>query len=151
MKKQFINVAIIFALLFICHIPYAQGLSVTKTAIAKINSLYFELFKNKDTAIVNLYTPDACLLAPNAPAICGKAALSKDFVDTYKGGLVLGVKFATKDVYGSGEYVTEEGYWQVFGTDGRVIDKGKYLKLWKKEKDGLKIFRDIFNSNQKSK
>jgi ketosteroid isomerase-like protein len=27
------------------------------------------------------------------------------------------------------------------------MDDGKYVVLWKREKDGWKLYRDIFNSN----
>jgi len=39
---------------------------------------------------------------------------------------------------------------QVFDTNNRVIDDGKYLKLWKKTKQGWKIYRDVFNSDRKA-
>ncbi|MDB5134598.1 MAG: nuclear transport factor 2 family protein [Mucilaginibacter sp.] len=136
--------------LFIGYESNGQSLSAIKKEIRKDNALYFDLFKKSDPAIVNLYTDDACLLPPNAGAICGKAALAKDFKDTYAAGQVKGVKFSTLAVYGDGAlYVTEEGSWQVFGTNDQVIDKGKYLKLWKKTKQGWKIFRDVFNSDHK--
>jgi ketosteroid isomerase-like protein len=128
----------------------AQAGAAIKKEIEKTNTLYFSLFQKKDTAIVNLYTYDACLLPPNTQAICGKAALDKDFKDTYAAGQITGVKFSTTNIYGDGAiYITEEGSWQVFGTNGQVIDTGKYLKLWKKTQQGWKIFRDVFNSNKK--
>jgi len=86
----------------------------------------------------------------NTTAIRGKEALSKDFKDTYNAGSIQGVKFSTTGVFGNGDaYVTEEGTWQVFDSNGQVIDAGKYLKLWKKTNVGWKIFRDVFNSDQK--
>jgi ketosteroid isomerase-like protein len=130
---------------------HAQQLASLKIKLAETNRRYFELFRHKDAHIVDLYTEDACLMSPNAPAICGKAALAKDFADTYAAGQVSGVKFQTQQVYGAGkEYVTEQGTWQVFDANGKVIDDGKYLKLWKKTSAGWKIFRDVFNSDHKS-
>ncbi|MGZ3764874.1 MAG: YybH family protein [Mucilaginibacter sp.] len=136
--------------LFIGHESYGQSLSAIKKEVGNDNALYFDLFKKSDIAIVNLYTNDACLLPPNAPAICGKDALAKDFKETYAAGQVKGVRFSTVAVYGDGRlFVTEEGTWQVFGTNEDVIDSGKYLKLWRKTKHGWKIFRDVFNSDHK--
>jgi len=138
------------ALLFVSYTTNAQSSANIKAAIEKINSRYYELFKNKDMAIVTLYTDDACLMPANTTAIRGKEALSKDFKDTYNAGSIHGVKFSTTDVFGNGDaYVTEEGTWQVFDSNGQVIDAGKYLKLWKKTNVGWKIFRDVFNSDQK--
>ena len=150
MKKHILYTITCLALLFVGNASHSQNASAVKAIIEITNDHYFELFKNKDTAIVGLYTDDASLMPANTPAIRGKAALSKDFKDTYDGGHIQGVKFSTTDVYdNSGVYVTEEGNWQVFGADGKMIDSGKYLKLWKKTARGWKIFRDIFNSDQK--
>ena len=91
-------------------------------------------------------------MSPNMPAIRGKAALTKDFKDTYDAGQIKGVKFSTQNIYGDGSnYITEEGTWQVFDTSGKLLDNGKYLKLWKKTATGWKIFRDVFNSDNKGK
>jgi ketosteroid isomerase-like protein len=128
----------------------SPGVLTAKKAIENTNALYFNLFAKHDGAIVNLYTDDACLLAPNTPPISGKKALKKDFEDTFAAGKVKGVKFQTSNIYGDGkEYVTEEGTWQVFAPSGKLLDDGKYLKLWKITKTGWKIFRDSFNSNHK--
>jgi len=127
-----------------------SGLLTVKKAIEKTNAVYYNLFSKNDAAIINLYTDDACLLAPNAVPICGRKALKKDFEDTFAAGKVKWVKFLTKDVYGDGkEYVTEEGTWQVFEQGGKLLDDGKYLKLWRRTTTGWKIFRDSFNSNHK--
>jgi len=152
MKKNFIILAACVAVLFTAGSCFAQNLSVIKQSITKTNALYFDLFSKKDLAIVNLYAEDGSLMSPNAPAIRGKAALTKDFKDTYDAGQVKGVKFATQNIYGDGSgYITEEGTWQVFDTSGKVLDNGKYLKLWKKTATGWRIFRDAFNSDNKGK
>lgn len=125
-----------------------QDQALFKKDIEKNNALYFELYAKNDDNIVNLYTEDGCLMVPNEPAKCGKAALLKDFRETYAAGKIRGVKFTTLAIYGNGEgLITEDGTWQVLNKQGTVIDDGKYLKLWKRTEDGWKIFKDIFNSN----
>jgi len=47
------------------QITTATDLPGIKKAIENTNALYFNLFAKKDGAIVNLYTDDASLLAPN--------------------------------------------------------------------------------------
>lgn len=130
----------------------SKNLQEAKKAIANANLTYFDLYGKNDGSILSLYTQDACLMPPNAPAICGTEALAKDFKDTYAAGTVKSGKFMTTAIYGDAlEFVTEEGSWQVFGADGQSIDEGKYLKLWKKTKGGWKMFRDAFNSNHSQK
>jgi len=149
MKKNIIILTACLFALFITSNAFAQNLSAIKQSIAKTNALYFELFSKKDLAIVSLYTDDGCLMSPNAPAIRGKAALTKDFTEAYA-SQIKGVKFATQNIYGDGSsYITEEGTWQVFDTSGKLLDNGKYLKLWKKVGNNWKIFRDVFNSDRK--
>ena len=155
MKQKTLTAAIICLCLFLTYkssIAQANnpGLQQIKSSIQKINTLYYELFAKSDASIINLYTDDAILLAPNMLPINGKKALKKDFEDTFVAGKVKGVKFQTGNIYGDGKaYITEEGTWQVFDQSGKVIDDGKYLKLWKLTKAGWKIFRDSFNSNHK--
>jgi len=157
MKPNNLVAAIGFILLFFvfdnCRAQnsVASDLPSIRKAIEKNNAVYFRLFAKNDSAILNLYADDACLLVPNELPICGREALKKDFEDTFAAGRVKGVKFKTTDIYGDGkEYVTEEGTWQVFGAGGKLIDDGKYLKLWKRTKTGWKIFRDLFNSDHKT-
>ena len=130
----------------------SKNLQEAKKAVAAANLIYFDLYGKNDGSILRLYTQDACLMPPNAPAICGIEALAKDFKDTYATGTVKSGKFITTEVYGDAvEFITEEGVWQVFDVTGKSIDQGKYLKLWKKTKDGWKILRDSFNSNHSQK
>ena len=156
MKQNNLITAIVCITLFFVYdncqaqITTTRGLAAVKKAIENVNTLYFNLFEKNDGSIVNLYTEDASLLAPNTPPISGRKALKKDFDDTFAAGKVKGVKFQTSNVYGnSKEYVTEEGTWQVFNLKGKLLDDGKYLKLWRRTKAGWKIFRDLFNSNHK--
>lgn len=151
MKKNCILLALTcVTFLFSSHQSSGQDFTAIKKEIAKDNVLYFDLFIKNDTAIVDLYTVDGKLMPPNTAVVSGRTALIKDFADTYAGGKIKGVRFSTTNVYGDGVlYVTEEGTWQVYDTGNQVIDKGSYLKLWKKTKKGWKIFRDLFNSDQK--
>ena len=157
MKQKFLVSAAICLSLFLGHSNCLAQTSNTavvlqiKKAIENNNALYFNLFAKNDATIVDLYTDDASLLAPNMPAITGKKALKKDFEDTFAAGKVKVVRFKTSNIYGDGrEYITEEGNWQVFDKGGKLLDEGKYLKLWKLTKTGWKIFRDSFNSDRKN-
>jgi ketosteroid isomerase-like protein len=124
-------------------------LEEAKKAIAQSNALYHQSTAKNDSSIfLNSYTEDACVLPPNAPMVCGREALAKFFRAGYNMG-IRGGKFITTNVYGNGiEYVTEEGTGQVFDEQGNVFDDFKYLVIWKKTKDGWKMYRDSFNSNR---
>jgi hypothetical protein len=61
-----------------------------------------------------------------------------------------GIKEFTEETtafYGTEDYVIDEGnYYLVFGKDG-VVDKGKYINIWKKEDGDWKILSNIWNTN----
>ena len=130
--------------------PKNTALEEAKKAIAASNAIYFESFvKNDPSIFVNRYAEDACILAPNAPAICGREAAAQFFKSAYEEYGLRNGKFITTAVYGDGkEYVTEEGLWQSFDANGKLFDDGKFLVLWKKTPQGWKMFRDSFSSNR---
>ena len=130
------------------------SLEEAKKAIAESNAKYFVLYAKNDGSLVNLYTEDACLFVPGAgsTAFCGHDAIGKFFKEGYEVVGLKSGKFTTTNVYGDGiEYVTEEGLSQMFDANGKLYDEGKYLVLWKKTKEGWKMYKDIFNSNQAPK
>jgi ketosteroid isomerase-like protein len=151
---KMINVSIIMLVTVVasvtCNAQPKENVSLNeaKKAIAKSNALYHQsLVKNDPSIFINSYTEDACLLAPNSPMVCGREALASFFKEGYVMGL-RGGKFSTANVYGDGkEYVTEEGTGQVWDANGKLIDDVKYLVLWKKTKQGWKMYRDSFSSN----
>ncbi|HEX6891757.1 MAG TPA: DUF4440 domain-containing protein [Chryseolinea sp.] len=124
-------------------------LDEAKKAIAASNAVYFESFvKNDPKIFIDRYAEDACILAPNSPAACGRDAVAEFFRGAYKDYGLRNGKFTTTAVYGDGkEYVTEEGVWQSFDSEGKMFDDGKFLVLWKKTPKGWKMFRDSFSSN----
>lgn len=134
------------------HAQINQNLAEAKKAIAANNAIYHQAFAKHDSTIfVNSYAEDACVLPPNTTMVCGRAEIAKFFTEGYKMG-IRGGKLVTTNIYGDGiDYVTEEGYGQIFDKNGAVIDEAKYIVVWKKTPQGWKMYRDIFNSNPVSK
>ena len=120
-----------------------------KKAIAASNAIYFESFvKNDANLFIDRYAEDACIFAPNSPAVCGRDAVAEFFRSAYSDYGLRNGKFITTALYGDGkEYVTEEGFWQSFDSNGKMFDDGKFLVLWQKTPKGWKMFRDSFSSN----
>jgi ketosteroid isomerase-like protein len=156
MKKLFftasVQIFLLSLLFFDCRARQTMnaGLQEAKKAIAAGNEVYFQAFAKGDSSIfMDCYAKDCWIMPPNAPALCGIEAPLEFFKIAYnKWGLRNG-KFITVDVFGDGaEFVTEEGFWQSFGADNKLLDNGKFLVLWKKTPDGWKRFRDSFNSDR---
>ncbi|MBS1606783.1 MAG: DUF4440 domain-containing protein [Bacteroidetes bacterium] len=148
-----INAALLVVILACGHFMASAQIAAAKAAIAKSNALYFQAFVRNDSSIfINSYAEDACILAPNAQPFCGRKAFAAFFRGGYDAYGLRDGKFITTNVYGDGkEYVTEEGLWQSINSRGEVFDDGKFLVLWKKTKDGWKMYRDSFSSNHKPK
>jgi ketosteroid isomerase-like protein len=153
MRLNFLSVLII--LFFISGNRSDQSksnalLAEAKKAIEESNAIYFQAFINGDSSIfIERYATDCCIMPQNQTAMCGKnAALDFFRIAYYQMGLRNGKLFTTA-VYGDGtEFVTEEGLWQVFDSNGNLFDDGKFLVLWKKTSKGWKMFRDSFSSNR---
>ena len=120
-------------------------------AISASNAIYFESFVKNDPEIFKArYAKDACILAPNSPAVCGQGEAEKFFKFAYEDLGLRNGKFTTIAVYGSGNgFVIEEGLYESYDGTGKLTDDGKFLVLWKKTSEGWKMFRDSFSSNRK--
>ncbi|GAO45500.1 YybH family protein [Flavihumibacter petaseus] len=129
---------------------HSAALEEAKKAIAESNAIYFQSFAKGDSSIfINRYAEDACIMAPNSPALCGAAAPLQFFRLAYNDIGLRNGKFITQEVYGAGEgYVVEVGLWQSFNAKGELFDDGKFLVLWKKTTRGWKMYRDSFSSNR---
>lgn len=127
-----------------------KGLEEAKKAIAEANAVHFKLYAKNDGSVTQLFADDACIFAPNGPALCGREGIAKFYKDAYELSPVRSGKITTIAVYGDGiNFVTEESRFQVFDANGKIVDEGKSLVLWKKTKDGWKDFRDSFSSDRK--
>jgi ketosteroid isomerase-like protein len=113
--------------------------------IALQSNLYRDAFRKSDSAALgNLYTADAKFLSNGSASVTGRAALIKFFGSMMRSG-VTGFSYVTIGVWGSdNNLVVEEGT-AVFSLEsGKVVSKGRYLLVWKRENGALKIFRDTF-------
>jgi ketosteroid isomerase-like protein len=160
MKQNKFLMAIIFFTVSVLHggssnaqHTTSPGLEEAKKAIAESNAIYFQAFSKGDSSIfINRYAKDCCILAPNAPAMCGANAPLDFFRIAYNEIGLRNGKFITTDIFGDGkDFVTEVGLWQSFNAKGELFDDGKFLVLWKKTPKGWKMFRDSFSSNHNSK
>ena len=154
-KTPFIVSFQIISLSFLFSTCLAQqttnvNLEEAKKAIAASNEIFFQAFVKADSSLfIDRYSRDCWIMPPNAQALCGVGAPLEFFKIAYSKVGVRNGKFITIDVFGDGvEFVTEVGFWQLFGANNAPLDDGKFLVLWKKTTDGWKMFRDSFSSNR---
>jgi uncharacterized protein (TIGR02246 family) len=118
-----------------------------RTSIEGVNRQFMDAFSRGDAArISTLYAEDAQLYPPGNPSVTGRAEVEK----LWRGVLALPVKemrLETAEVQAFGDDATEVGRYTLVGNDGRELDAGTYVVLWKRGAGGWKLHRDIWNSN----
>jgi len=119
-----------------------------KAAIAKtsadINKAFSET-KDFKTYVRDYYAEDATILYPNSDAIKGREAITAALSGF---GSDLIVTPTVLDVNGSNDLAYVYGTVKM-ETNAKVeIDHGKYIEIWKKQKDGKwQVIYDIFNTS----
>ena len=122
-------------------------LDKARTAVDEDNRKFMDEFKKGDSAALAAhYATDGMVLAPNTEAI------KKDGLAALWGSLIRSgikeLKLTTTDVAGNNEMLSETGLYELYADNNKMIDKGKYVVVWKNENGSWKLFRDIFNTNQ---
>jgi ketosteroid isomerase-like protein len=152
--KQCLIFAAAIILVFSAGTPMsAQDRNSNVAALRNADAQWARVFTAHDLKqSVDACTTDASVMAPNAPAANGREAIT----ELFKGF------FATPDfkiswhatgaeVADSGELGYSTGVYEMsfkVGGDKMIKDHGKYLTLWRKQKDGSwKVISDIFNSD----
>jgi ketosteroid isomerase-like protein len=93
------------------------------------------------------YTDDAQILAPQHPAVQGKAAIVAFFkanIDKY-----LGFGNDTTWSLVRGDVAIEQGTYSVRNVRvGENVESGKYIRIWKRDNNGTwKLYRDMYSSD----
>jgi ketosteroid isomerase-like protein len=121
-----------------------------KSFIDSINAKFSEEIKRGDSvALAAHYSADAELLFANSEPIKGK-----DILSAWAGLINMGVKemnFTTTDITVNADLLAETGKYEILGDKNALIDRGKYLVVWKKENGEWKLFRDMGNTSLPAK
>ena len=129
--------------------PRAQGTDV-RAAIEAANAKFGAAWGKKDAAAVTaLYTANATLLPPNVPRVTGAEAI----LEFWKAGLAAAppaAKLTSTEVEAHGDTAHEVGTYQMFASDGTVVETGKYIVVWKREGGQWKLHRDMWNADMPS-
>ena len=144
-----IGLAVLALTLAVSFPALAQTGGDIKAQISKMSEAWEKAYNAGDAAgVAALYGKDATLMPPNADPASGSAI--RTFFDT---DVKSGAKneLTTEDVSGAGDYAVETGKWVATSADGKHLDHGKYVTVYKKADGGWKIYRDIWNSNMASK
>jgi uncharacterized protein (TIGR02246 family) len=98
-------------------------------------------------ALTALYTQDAKVMAPGAEPASGRTAIQALFAADLAKGAKNTLTFG--DVTGFGDFALETGGWVAKAADGKHLDHGTFMTLYKKIDGAWKIYRDTWNSSMK--
>ena len=118
-----------------------------RKSIETTDSLFMDLMNKGDaTGLADCYTTDALLMMPNAPSIQGRSNIKNAMMNFIKSDATK-MNVQINNVWGDDETLVSEGTMSFSTKDGQVVDKSKYITIYKKEDGRWKIFRDCFNSD----
>ena len=129
---------------------FAQAGGDLRAQIGKMDKAWDKAYNAGDAAAVTaLYTKDAKILAPGADPVSGSAAIQAFF----KADIAQGAKntLTQGDVVGFGDYALETGGCVATDADGKHLDHGPFMTLYKKVDGGWKLYRDTWNSSMAPK
>jgi len=118
-----------------------------KKIVTERNQVYDNAMIQGDSVnLVNHFTSDCVVLPPNGEQIVGKAAIIPAVLSFSKMGIK---KFTdeTTRVLGEGGYIIEEGNYYFGGNNDVMLDKGKYLCVWKKEEGEWRVCSNMWNTS----
>lgn len=121
-------------------------LSKARTWIESDNAKFVDEFKKGDSVgLASHYGSDALLMMAGMEPV-KKEGIAAAWGQAIRMG-VKDVKVNTVDLIGNADLLVETGMFELYGNNSQLIDKGKYVVVWKPENGGWKIYRDIGNTN----
>lgn len=126
---------------------WGQEDSKLESSIEAINDKFAEAFRSGSADNLSAYyMVDAQLMPPGMAPISGRDQILAYWQGAMSAGIG-NVRLQTSAVSGSGNEVIEYGNYTIFAGEDFTVDKGKYIVIWKRDGNQLKIFRDIWNSD----
>jgi uncharacterized protein (TIGR02246 family) len=154
MKKFIAATQIQIMLVTMTALSFAAGCNThtfdkaaARKAIESADSLFVDLLDKGDaTGLANCYTADAQFMMPNAPSIEGRTNIQAAMMEFIKSGATK-MNVHINNVWGDEETLISEGTMTFSTKEGQVVDKSKYITVYKREDGRWKMFRDCFNSD----
>lgn len=157
-KNQCITIILMAAFLVIssCKNPEANAtdnavekfdLTVAKASIEARSQIYADALNKKDSVgLANCYTKDGKFMQPNDKTVSGRENIQKLFGQWMKSDLPQ-FSIKTIEVWGDENALAAEEEWTFSDKDGKVLDSGKAIEVFKMEDGVWKLHRDCYNSD----
>lgn len=114
--------------------------------IQKVNDEIRKEFKSGNMeSMASYYTEDAMLIPPKSDILKGTDNIIAAWIATQGMG-ANDIKFQTKSAEKYGKIAVEQGEYYLLGAGDALIQKGKYIVIWEKNKGEWKMKKDIWNA-----
>lgn len=124
------------------------GANDLKAQITKLDQAWQTAYNAKNAAgLAAMYTDDAKVMAPGSATVSGRAAIQAFFAEDVKQGATNAL--TTGEVLDGGAYAIAIGGYVATGPDGKHLDHGTYVTIYKKMGGNWMIYRDTWNSSMK--
>jgi uncharacterized protein (TIGR02246 family) len=140
-------VSLVAALSAVAAAAGAQDAAVRAAIDANNKKFSAAAAKGDAAALGALYTTDAEALPPSSDVVKGRAAIQAMFKGIFDSG-VTAIDLTAAEVEAHGLVASEVGTYVVKVKDGTVVDRGKYVVVWKKVGGQWLLYRDIWNTSQ---
>ena len=124
-----------------------QSTAEVHEAINAVIEKFMAAYNQGDAAgLAALYTENGQLLPTSSDFITGRPAIQKFWQARMNPG-VISVKLESVEIEAHEDAVIEVGVYSVQRQENKVLDRGKYIAIWKLENGQWKLHRDIMNSS----
>ena len=107
-----------------------------RAQVEKQDKAWEKAYNSGDAAAVTaLYAKDAVVMAPGAEPASGTSAIQALFTSDLKGGAKN--TLTTEEGTGFGDYMVGKGKWVATSPEGKHLDHGEYMTLYKRVHDPL--------------
>ena len=149
--KRILVVALGSLLLASCSPPPPDAAKIRKEVEGLVQKSAKDMVAGITDTTLSQYMDDAVSMPNNGPLLRGKPAIKGYFQQMMNGVKFSSVNFTTTDVFVGGPYIYEIGTYGMTMTIPNmpeISDKGKYITVYERGKDGLlKIKAETWNTN----
>ena len=125
----------------------ASAADDVRSAIEAANKKWEAAASRSDgPGVAALYTAHGQLLPAQSDLVSGTQAIGQFWQAVFDSG-IKDASLVTVEVEGHGDTAYEVGKFELRGADGKVLDHGKYVVIWKKEGASWKLHRDIWTTS----
>jgi uncharacterized protein (TIGR02246 family) len=119
-----------------------------EAAINARGAAWMEAFNRGDgAAVAAVYTPDGMVLPPNVEPVSGREGIARFITTELTGPAKVTIVTRGDEVEVHGNTAHRVGNFEVKTADGAVVDRGRFIEIWKWQGGEWYIARDIWNSS----